>query len=279
MIRLIILVVVIALSFFISKTTVANSRKEKYLYITLVPLALAAFVSIILATQSSFSIYYFAVYFADSLLYAIVTFIIFALNMKIKEEIIEAKPEEIIANLNRINKQSTNTSAQNITEMAANIIGKARINSFLSPGDQFPHIPELLVESKNVCTKVALELVKIQDGNNPRGWFTWGALAGIGAVYHWDKDWNGLKAKGIAETLLEPKGVANMDDYVFDCIGIGLDTEGSKVFQKQLAKLIDWTKNRYLQYDDSNMIDVAFNIMQAMYIFGMVWEMDKLGMR
>ena len=86
-------------------------------------------------------------------------------------------------------------------DMALKLITHAREINILSENDHLPTIPELMVESKNVCVTILQELMK-NEYLPAITWILWGGYAGIGAVHHWHVDWDGLKRKGIAETLL-----------------------------------------------------------------------------
>lgn len=165
-------------------------------------------------------------------------------------------------------------------EMASKIINQAREFKILGENNHFPHIPEILVEGARTCQVVFNEVIKEQDGKNPRVWMMWGAFAGMGAVYHWHTDWDTLKKKGIPETLLEPRGAFAMDEYVIDTIGFGWDTEEGKEFSQSIMLLTTWVLVEFMNgVDDSNFLQTSLEVMQAMYIFGMVYEMERLGMR
>lgn len=107
-----------------------------------------------------------------------------------------------------------------------------------------------------------------------------GAYAGMGTVYHWNVDWNGLKSKGVAETLLEPRGSFAMDEYVLNSIGIPFDSSEGKVLSQDIYNLAMWTFIEFMK-DASREVamPIAMEAMQAMYLLGMVYEMERLGMR
>ena len=165
-------------------------------------------------------------------------------------------------------------------EMALKIVAQARENGLLPPNDHLQYIPELYTEAKNVCKKVFDELIKLKDGRHPWIWLSWGAYAGMGAVFHWHVDWNGLKEKGIAETLLEPRGAFAMDEYVIDAIGITYETPEGNKFSNDIRNLALWASLKFIPDPSKNeSAQIAFEAMQSMYIFGMVYEMERLGMK
>lgn len=165
-------------------------------------------------------------------------------------------------------------------DMSMKIIQQARNNGLLPTRDHIQDIPEIRVQAKPVCQNIFEEMIKTKDGRQPDLWLAWAAYAGMGAVYHWHMDWNSLKDKGIAETLLEPRGAYAMDEYVIDTIGIGFDTEEGKTLAQDVYNLSMWTLMEFFQDGSTEiLVRIALEAMQSMYIFGMVYEMERLGMR
>lgn len=71
-----------------------------------------------------------------------------------------------------------------------------------------------------------------------------------------------------------------MDEYVLDSIGIPFDSSDGKILNQEICNLAMWAFIEFL--DDASRevaMSIAVETMQAMYIFGMVYEMEKLGMR
>lgn len=168
--------------------------------------------------------------------------------------------------------------------MALDIVLQARKMNILAQNDKMPNIPEIMAEKKRTCIVLMQELMeegkKDKNALKPITWFTWSMYAGMGAVYHWHTDWDALKAKGIPETLLEPRGVFAMDEYVMDAIGIGFDSAEHKEIHPKLVALTMMMASEKLNPSESEIThDDILEFMQAMYIFGMVFEMERLGMR
>ena len=89
-----------------------------------------------------------------------------------------------------------------------------------------------------------------------------------------------LKEKGIAETLLEPRGAFAMDEYVIDSIGIGFETEEGKKLAQEVFNLSMWTLVEFFGGCSAEILmRIALEAMQSMYMFGMVYEMERLRMR
>lgn len=146
--------------------------------------------------------------------------------------------------------------------------------------DKFSYIPELLVERETVCGKILKDLLADSDpcGKNPKCWTTWGAYAGIGAVWHWHHNWGALKEKGIAETLLEPRGSFAMDEYVHECIGVEFESSEGQKLSKEIWELGLYALIQFVDIEKQSMPS-ALEAMKGMYLWGMVYEMNKLGMR
>lgn len=178
-------------------------------------------------------------------------------------------------------QSSGNISRQETAiEMAVKIIDQARKDGTMGDNNKMPNIPEIMAQSKTVCSTILKDLMNSKEGNRPDIWLAWGAYAGMGAVQHWHLDWDTLRDKGIAETLLEPRGSFAMDEYVLDIIGIGYETEEGKVFQQNIYNLAMWSFSKFLMdKSGGQMMESAFETMQAMYIFGMVLQMERLGMK
>lgn len=67
-------------------------------------------------------------------------------------------------------------------DMAVKIIAHARKTGLLGQNEHFPHIPEIMAESKYVCPTIFKELNKLKDGRRPDIWLAWGAYAGMGSA-------------------------------------------------------------------------------------------------
>ena len=164
-------------------------------------------------------------------------------------------------------------------DMALAIVECAREKGLLPRRDHLQYIPELLIEAKAVCHTLFEELIKLEDGRKIRTWLSWSAYAGMGAVIHWYKDWDALKEKGIAETLLEPRGAFAMDEYVIDTIGVGFNTPEGQKLCEDICYLSLWAGIKFMEDPPKKeAAKIALEAMQAMYIFGMVFEMNRLGM-
>lgn len=184
--------------------------------------------------------------------------------------------EEILA----LQKTAEAARQDDPLEMALKIIERARQDGILTCNEQPPYIPEIIAEGQRACQKIHDELITDKDGRSPVIWLSWGAYAGMGAVYHWSKDWNSLKSKGVAETLLEPRGYFAMDEYVLDAIGVTYESPEGKKLSNYIRILANWAFVEFMKdATEDNAMQIIMHEMQAMYHFGMVYEMDRLGMK
>lgn len=151
------------------------------------------------------------------------------------------------------------------------------------PEDHFPNIPELIVQKERVCNDILKDMFSQKDDPsciNPITWINWAIYAGIGAVWHWNKDWDSLKEKGIFQTLSEPRGSFYMDEYVMDSIGKKFDGEEEQELRKVIFSISRLGFAKYMsKAEKSNMIATALETMKAGYMWGMIYQMNELGMR
>ena len=148
-----------------------------------------------------------------------------------------------------------------------------------------PMIPELNVQADQVCNAISQLMkyyIKQEELNLDVPGFTakWCLLAGMGAVWYWDKDWPDLKNTGIVDKLVAPEGIEGLDDVVLDEIGIGRSTSEAR----NLRNYIDSTVKGAIQivppecFKESEEFTFV-NLYKAMYMLGIAMEMYRLGMR
>ena len=150
----------------------------------------------------------------------------------------------------------------------------------------FPQIPELLACAEPTCIKILnAEAEYEKDHPNVSEYgrikviYYWSALAGIGAVYHWNNDWDTLSQEGIFEALTKERGFNEMDEYVLETVGISFESDQRKELYNVFDELLSECSG-YISYEKT---DVYRNTLllgaKAMYAFGMVFEMNRLGMK
>lgn len=71
-----------------------------------------------------------------------------------------------------------------------------------------------------------------------------------------------------------------MDEYVLNSIGIPFDSSEGKVLSQDIYNLSMWTFIEFMKEAPREVaMPIAMEAMQAMCLFGMVYEMERLGMR
>lgn len=146
----------------------------------------------------------------------------------------------------------------------------------------FSNIPEIFICAESVCKNILIGITKHQkehpdDVNNPLALtYMWSALAGMGAVYLWNDNWEYLSKTGIYEALTAEYGIFAMDEYVFETIGI---SENSMEFRNLTRFLWSLVDDCIDDIEDSNDLKTKLLVhAKAMYCWGMVFAMNRLGM-
>lgn len=142
-------------------------------------------------------------------------------------------------------------------------------------------IPELLAQSDQTCARINQDIARFCMDNPGYNYaeltLVWAAFAGIGAVYHWNKDWNTLSQIGIFETLTKERGTEEMDEYVLDCIGLPHGSRKGKTFASNIKELAAFCINQ-LTLNGILEEEIVTVGTKAMFSFGMLLEMNRLGM-
>lgn len=179
-------------------------------------------------------------------------------------------------------KTAQNSSTYNYMDIAAELLAIGRKEGQVV-SDGLPFIPEIL----NMCVETCLKLFEeIQEygktdpkANTLRLSLAWSAFAGMGAVYHWHTDWNTLSQNGLFETLTKERGVYEMDEYVLDIIGIQHDDFHGKMTSHFIMELANKCISILEEKFDAPSLDALVEAAKAMFMYGMVFEMNRLGMK
>lgn len=188
-----------------------------------------------------------------------------------------------ISDLNRYEDQE---GLIKYSQILLELLKYAASEGYVKDENSFPMIPELLGQARDIC----LDLLKWgkeelhERRNNPL--FTIyvanaAVYAGMGAVYFWDVDWPSLSQKGVLQTLFEPRGSLDFDEYVTDQIGIKWGSPASKKLREFVDICTFYSNdfsNRLFETDKSLAIPQLIEGIMAMYCLGMSIEMHRLGM-
>ena len=166
--------------------------------------------------------------------------------------------------------------------VANELLEKGR-NAGYIVSDSLSFIPELLVQADTVCEKIYNEINDYCE-NNPGAnlislTLMWSVFAGMGSVFFWDKDWNRLSADGIIETLTRTRDLGEMDEYVLDTIGIGFSTSKGKEITQFIYGLSGYCMYRTVDGRTKFGLEDVLRAAKSMYTWGMVFEMNRLGMK
>ncbi len=146
----------------------------------------------------------------------------------------------------------------------------------------FPNIPEIMAEAERTCKKVMDGIWDYCTKNPNADWgflsLVFSAYAGMGAVYHWNLDWPSLASTGIYETLTKERGLFAMDEYVMDSIGMPHQGNNAQQLTSYLKKLVVLCISEISGTQKKQNKDTILIASKAMFAFGMVFEMNRLGM-
>ena len=144
----------------------------------------------------------------------------------------------------------------------------------------FPNIPEISMPARSICEDLFQNLQNETDDIDMLFFLTpmWCTYAGMGAVAMWDEDWPKLSKKGIIASLIEDRGYFAMDEFVYDYIGIGWDSDECNDIQKVIKEFSMSILNEATTEDEKFDMTYYFEALKAMYMYGMVFEMSRLGM-
>ena len=201
-------------------------------------------------------------------------------NLMNRQEHTESAPEPESKSTPEQEKESSYQG--NFLVVANELLEEGR-NAGYIVSESLSFIPELLVQADTVCEKIYNEIYDYCE-NNPGAnlislTLTWAAIAGMGSVFFWDKDWNKLSADGIFETLTGARGLDEMDEYVLDTIGIGFSTSKGKEIISFISGLSGYCMYRTVDGRTEFGLEDVLRAAKSMYTWGMVFEMNRLGMR
>ena len=139
-------------------------------------------------------------------------------------------------------------------------------DGFLSQ-KKFVFVPEVMMLAPKLCPQVYKKIIRL--GNNPLACCGFCAYIGIGATYLWQNDFACFQKGNIVENLEKPRGFECVDEYITDMAGF----EHSKIEQHLKAASLIAIGNT------ENVAQNFEQCMETMFNYGMVLEMNKLGLR
>lgn len=147
--------------------------------------------------------------------------------------------------------------------------------------------PELVQYSSDTCRELLNEIIDIHRRDypqaNPMDGFMialrFCALAGVGAAAHWKQNWPNLKRDGLFLTLTNPRGLDEMDEYIYDFIGIHWGSPECKEFDEHLlvaTSIVLSEVHGENQMDMSNILQDISTTAKALFYYGIAVEMERL---
>ena len=193
------------------------------------------------------------------------------------------RASELRRNIKAKMNASPAAPAINWLSLGGELIDKARHDGYVK-SENCPQIPELMVQADTVCSQIMRDqIIAENDGDSDINSriitvSAWSALAGMGAVYHWHVDWDALQRAGIYKTLTKERGYVAMDEYVFATIGIPFGSDECKKLTSYMFTLTVYALQKLTEAGVQPSTSTLTIIQKAMYAFGMVFEMNRLGM-
>lgn len=172
------------------------------------------------------------------------------------------------------------TLERRATAIVQNFLEDQRTLQIMDYRGGLPHIPEIMMSAGSICDEVFQNLQKEVESADQLAFLTpmWCSYAGMGAVAKWNDDWPKLRDKGILASLTEERGYFAMDEFVYDYIGIGWDSDECHSVQKILREFSETILTEASTKDGKFDMTYYFEALKAMYMYGMVFEMSRLGM-
>lgn len=189
--------------------------------------------------------------------------------------------KKIKADILALKDDSNNLSSYKM-DLLKELLDTGRNEGYIN-AKSFPFVPEL---TTNLSYLVSQIISAIHDLNDPELSpiinLIWCCFAGIGATMHWHVDWQELKKTGIFNTLTKERGIFAMDEYVLDVIGANDQTEeGINLLEHigDIASQALFKITEELEHLNKQEKVFIFNqTCQAMYMYGMAIELNRIGM-
>ena len=181
-----------------------------------------------------------------------------------------------------LNKEGTGTAKQpSPLDICLGLLPYGQKLGYVTSQEAFPSIPEIMCQARDVSSYLLDRMIVEYDTLTVlRLGPVWAAYAAMGAVRFWHDDYDQLKSKGLIQSLTEPRGIEEMDEFVMDHIGWGFKSEKATDFGKHLIEMsrlaMDMAANKSI--DPGVLFGCYINASMAMFYYGMIIEMNDLGL-
>ena len=139
-------------------------------------------------------------------------------------------------------------------------------DGFLSQ-PKFVFVPEVMLLAPKLCPQVYQKVTQLV--NSPTACCGFCAYTAIGTTYIWQNDFACFQNADILEMLEKPREYDCMDEYITDMTGFE-HSEIEKHLQTAAVLTIGNTENAAKNFEQC---------LEIMFHYGMVLEMNKLGLR
>lgn len=182
-------------------------------------------------------------------------------------------------------KQSPEVGMITAVDILYDMVNEAQKKGYVSYKiTEVPDIPDLSMLMGEVAEELFRRVVEYaKDHPQVSAANTTPALCfytGVGAVKLWEMDAPRLIARGVVREIVTPRGLEKMDEYVMDLVGVGYGSKQFEGLMKQLSDIETFGITLISKSEDEEKAYLQFlEFMKAMYLYGMVYEMDRLGMK
>ena len=132
---------------------------------------------------------------------------------------------------------------------------------------KFTFVPEVMILAPKLCPQIYQKIIR--QVNSPTACCGFSAYIAIGATYLWQNDFATFQNSDILEVLEKPRGFDCVDEYITDMAGFD-HSKLEKHLQMVSVVAIGNTENVSSNFG---------KCMETMFHYGMVLEMNKLGLK
>lgn len=148
-----------------------------------------------------------------------------------------------------------------------NVLLEFGVNDGFLAQQKYTFIPEVMILAPKLCPQVYKKVIRLV--NDPLCCCGFCAYVAIGTTYLWHTDFATFQKADIMSVLEEPRGFDYMDEYITDMTGF----DHSKIEKHlQMASVVAIGNTEDVKSNFDKCLETMFN-------YGMVLEMNKLGLR
>ena len=150
--------------------------------------------------------------------------------------------------------------------MVIDMLLKLGVSEGLLSQPKFVFVPEVMMLAPTICPRVDRMVTRVV--NSPMTSCGFCAYAAIGVTYLWQNDFSTSQKANVLDMLTKPRGEDCMDEYITDLTGFDHE-KIEKHLQMAAVVTIGNTEDAAHHFD---------KCLETMFHYGMVLEMNKLGL-